>query len=515
LPAYLKNFERLADRIQAALSAPRLTLPVLLLLAASAVFPSSPADPDLFARVALGRLAQTSGSVPTVDPFSFSPKLPVWIDHEWLSGVVFWNVVSRWGDVGLITLKVALVSVTAALTVAATRASSAGSHPSLLFLVLCLGQGIYSWASTIRCQTFTYLFLAYQFFALVTHRQKGAYRYLVPLPLIAVVWVNIHGGYALGITFLWLWTLLYFVERTWSWPLFLASALSSAAPFFTPYGAVTFSKYLFHAITMNRPTISEWAPLWHHPLLFGALLVVMVPIAVGVVLTRDIRRHMLPIGILAYATYCGMSHLRFVTATVMAYAIVGGVYVDASLREAHRWFPLRMARLGRVVATAGLALIGLSLVIVVRAAARPSTYRLDYSAYPVSATQWLRDNQIKGRLLVDFNNGSFALWRLYPKMTISMDGRYEAVYPAETERLNADALAFGTPESARAITILNPTHALVRLTTPYQVLSPHILASWNQIYRDERYAILSRQISPADYARDDPPGSNDMWAPLF
>jgi hypothetical protein len=511
----LTSLERACDRISAILTRPSLTLPVLLLLAIAATLPASPADPDLFARVALGRLAQTTGTVPTVDPFAFSPKLPMWIDHEWLSGVVFWNIVSLWGDAGLIALKVALICLTTVFVFAAARIASPGIHPSLFFLVLCLAQGIYSWGSTIRCQTFTYLFLAYQFFALVVHRQRNNPRYLLPIPLIAIAWVNLHGGYALGMTLLWLWTLLSFLEGRRSWFLVTVSTLSSTAPFFTPYGFLTFSRCLVDAITMKRPTISEWAPLWHHPLLFAWLAVVITILAAGIGLTRDIRRHILPIGVLAYAIYCGVAHLRFVTAAVMVCAIFGGVYFDAFLREARKRFPLRIARLERVIAVTALGVIALSVVTIVRAASQPSTYKLDYSAYPVAATQWLRDQQIEGKLLVDFNNGSFALWRLYPRMTVSMDGRYEAVYAPKTDRLNTEALQLGTPESQRALDILQPTHALIHLSSPMQDLAPSILSSWNVVYRDERYAILSRAGVARNSVSNVPTSTIATWQPLF
>jgi hypothetical protein len=174
-----------------------------------------------------------------------------------------------------------------------------------------------------------------------------------------------------------------------------------------------------------------------------------------------------------------------------------------------------VARLEQVLVAAAVVIIALSLVTIVRAAGRPSTYRLDYSAYPVGATQWLRDNNIEGRLLIDFNNGSFAFWRLYPRMTVSMDGRYEAVYPDETGRLNTDALSLGTPQSERAINILNPTHALVRLTTPNHEFSAEILATWNQIYRDEHYAILSRHPAPKNLVVQERVAAFDMWQPLF
>jgi hypothetical protein len=515
LSAYLETFERLTDRIRAALCRPSLTLPVLVIFAITATLPASPADPDLFARVALGRLAQTTGTVPTIDPFAFSPKLPMWIDHEWLSGVVFWNIVSFWGDAGLIALKVALICLTTTFIVGAAKIASPGIQPNLFFLALCLVQGIYSWGSTIRCQTFTYLFLAYQLFALVAHRQRNTHRYLIPFPMIAIAWVNLHGGYALGMTFLWLWTILSFLEERRSWFLVAVSALASTAPLFTPYGFLTFSRCLVDAITMKRPTISEWAPLWHHPLLFGGLAVVIVILVAGIALTRDIRRHILPLGVLAYAIYCGISHLRFVTATVMVCAIFGGAYFEAFLRTARQRLPLRMERLERVVAVAALGAISLCLATIVRASTKPATYHLDYSAYPVAATQWLRERKIEGKLLVDFNTGSFALWRLYPRMTVSMDGRYEAVYAPETDQLNTEALQLGTPRSERAINLLQPTHALIHLSSPAEELAPSILSSWNVIYRDDLYAVLSRADIGTNLMDHEALGTTDMWQPLF
>lgn len=512
---HLTSFERACDRLRAILANPSVTLPVLLLLAITAVLPTSPADPDLFARVAMGRLVEATGSVPTIDPFAFSPKLPLWIDHEWLSGVVFWNVVSLWGDAGLITLKVVLICATTAFIVASARIASPSRNPSLFFLVLCLGQGIYSWGSTIRCQTFTYLFLAYQFFALVAHRQRNDHRYLLLIPVIAIAWVNLHGGYALGMTFLWLWTILSFIARRRPWFLVAVSALASTAPIFTPYGFLTFSRYLAHAVTMRRPTITEWAPLWQYPLLFAGLLVVIAILVVGISLTRNLRRHILPVGVIIYAIYCGISHLRFVTATVMVCAIFGGAYFDTLLQEARRRFPLRMERLERVMAVAAFGAITYCLATISRVSTQAATYKLNYSAYPVAAIQWLRDQKIEGRLLVDFNNGSFALWRLYPRMTVSMDGRYEEVYAPETNQLNSDALQLGTPESERALDILKPNYVLIHLASPSQEFAPQILSSWSVIYRDERYAIFGRLGAPGKSVTQEERVSSDMWQPLF
>jgi hypothetical protein len=58
--------------------------------------------------------------------------------------------------------------------------------------------------------------------------------------------------------------------------------------------------------------------------------------------------------------------------------------------------------------------------------------------YPVREVDILSRAQAKGNLAVPFWMGSYASWRLYPDIKISMDGRYEAIYPESTFRLNED-----------------------------------------------------------------------------
>jgi hypothetical protein len=53
-------------------------------------------------------------------------------------------------------------------------------------------------------------------------------------------------------------------------------------------------------------------------------------------------------------------------------------------------------------------------------------------AYPVGAVSFLERQNIRGKLLVPFNYGSYALWELRGKMRVSMDGRYDLVYRLET-----------------------------------------------------------------------------------
>ena len=48
--------------------------------------------------------------------------------------------------------------------------------------------------------------------------------------------------------------------------------------------------------------------------------------------------------------------------------------------------------------------------------------------YPIYSVEFLKINDIKGNLFINFTYGSYAAYKLYPKNLIVMDGRYEEVY---------------------------------------------------------------------------------------
>ena len=58
------------------------------------------------------------------------------------------------------------------------------------------------------------------------------------------------------------------------------------------------------------------------------------------------------------------------------------------------------------------------------------------SFYPVGAVETLDQAGVDGNLAVPFRWGSYASWRLAPKIKVSMDGRYEEAYPETTFEMN-------------------------------------------------------------------------------
>ena len=156
-------------------------------------------DPDLFARVAMGRLIDSLGYVPLVDPFAFTPKKIFWIDHEWLSGVVFYFLSQHGGDAALFFGKVFLVGLTVWFLLQATKLLLNDTQPALPWILFCTVSASFVWISTVRCQVFTYLFIAFTLYAFAQYMQRNKAIALLTLPLVMLLWCTLHGGFFVGL----------------------------------------------------------------------------------------------------------------------------------------------------------------------------------------------------------------------------------------------------------------------------------------------------------------------------
>lgn len=511
----VRKFENASDRLRQLFSSPRALLLVSVVAIAWRLLGNSPADPDLFARIGMGRLVEKLSGVSLYDPFAFTAKLPMWIDHEWLSGVVFYQVASRWGDAGLIALKIIAAVWTCVLLVRASILYTPHAAGRVVWTVICTLEASFLWASTVRCQVFTYFLIALTYYALAQYRVNAVSRYLVLIPVGCIALVNMHGGYALEVLVLWIVAGSSFVQRK-PWKLLaIVAALSSLAPACTPYGFRTFTNYLVHALTMERPSVTEWATLYRDLGPFIRTILIATPLAVGIVLALRKRQwDLTALALLGFSFYCGFSHVRFVGFAMLTAVVFGAAYFGLTVELARSMWKSRMVMVERSVAVVGGLLIALMIVEMGAVSLRPDSWRMNMRAYPTRAVEWLRNSGATGRLLVDFNNGSFALWRLYPRFLVSMDGRYEEVYTNQAVVDNSLAFSPHKPEGLAALQRMAPTHILFHLSGYSRDAQRALPAEWQEIYRDESYVLYSTVMSQP--TSDTPAqAALDIWEPLF
>ncbi|GEM_PF-420208 len=145
-----------------------------------------------------GEWILANGRVPTADPFSHTVTGKAWIDFEWLSEILFWLLVDRGGLDLLIAFKMAVTALAfllVALTCRRLEVPGWVTAGILLTAVLAAHERFFA-----RPDLFSNLGAAWTVFAYESlGRKTGRWRLALLLPAVQVLWVNLHGGFILGL----------------------------------------------------------------------------------------------------------------------------------------------------------------------------------------------------------------------------------------------------------------------------------------------------------------------------
>ena len=163
------------------------------------------ADPDLWGHVRFGGDIIHQGITRT-DPYSFTSDIP-WVNHEWLAEVLMDLAWTVGRGTGLIALKMIVVGVTLGFVIASIRRELEPPASDVLVFVALVG--LWSRVFVVRPQLFSVVLFAVLLW-IITSVERGKSGSVWLLPLLFVFWVNLHGGWIVGIGVLLLWTAVGF-----------------------------------------------------------------------------------------------------------------------------------------------------------------------------------------------------------------------------------------------------------------------------------------------------------------
>ncbi len=340
------------------------------------------------------------------------------------------------------SLKVATVALgLLALGVAGLTARRLGASPAAIFVVTLVTLPSFAIGYVpIRPQAFTFLFFAVTLWILVAFDQ-GVRRVLLLLPPLFALWANLHGGFVAGLGVI----ALFFAARTVGgrppWRLLVAGAVAAVATLVNPYG-LQYWQYLARALSMTRPYIVEWMPVYHRllepvywdsqTLMRDALRLVFIGLTIlAVVGARS--RYWPGVLVLAVTGYLGLRHLKHLPLLAIAGIAFVPIHLTLLLQGALDRLRARLAGRQRFATSAAAIVSALlaALLVVDLAVLTPWAPIVSARAYPVEAVDFLRVNGVRGNLATPFDWGQYVLWKLHPAVKVSFDGRYETVYPEE------------------------------------------------------------------------------------
>ncbi len=248
---------------------------VLLVFALAVLFLFSSVLPvwhtDLWGHLNYGRWIVSHRAVPTFEPTMELAKGVPFVDIAWLSQVTGYLMISKFGVPGIQFLNaLGIVTVGGLLTFAVfQRTNNLGA--SLLTLV-AFYWGSYQQLLVVRPQLFGMVCFALVFVLATAPRWKRWK--VVAIPLVFMVWANVHGSFIVGFVALGALTVgraidVYLRTRKCKFVfadsqtrgLFLALELSLVAALLNPYGIAAFAEVFALSSNVNLQSLIEWDPL--------------------------------------------------------------------------------------------------------------------------------------------------------------------------------------------------------------------------------------------------------------
>lgn len=387
---------------------------------------------DLWWHIAGGRWMVENGTLWVGDPFSFTAAGKPWLNDSWLSDVLlhFWTQ-----SLGLETLaywKWALLILTwLVLLRVAWRLSG---DPTSSVLALLLGLGVAAPFLDVRPQL--YSFLGWALLLDLCLREQRPPRWL---PLLYLVWVNLHAGFLLG--FISLPILLaphYLAARSAERRAVLVlGALCVAACLINPNGLEVVVRPLRYAFDSSSPfrALGEWLPPFRRGGIQSPLLpygIAAFVIAAGVwmwELSLGVRkpRSVVPLLLAGLTLAMALRSRRFVPFFAMTQVLVVAPALARLIAEPLR----RVPRYAPAAAALALGIWWMSPLPMRPYAFDRLTAR---SEFPIDTCAFINVNELSGKVFAYYNWGGFVQMCTHGQLKVFIDGRADMLYADQTFR---------------------------------------------------------------------------------
>ena len=390
---------------------------------------------DIGRHLKTGQIIWETKSVPKINLFSFTEPDQPFINHHWLSEVIFY-VLSIWiGLKGLIIFKAIVILLAFALIFASVY-SKTGLWP--LFIGLMASLPILIDRTDVRPEIFSFLFLAYFIYAILKSKHSDEHRYLYALPIIQLFWVNMHIYFALGPGLLFLYIIDRVIHERGNRPqlriISIIFGLSCLATLFNPNfirGALEpfmIMRNYGYSIVENQSIffLKDWGILKMSINFFELSLLLLISsfiiaikngakkisfevlscIALSILAIRMVRNFgpytfiFLPVFSLnlSYSQIAPFLHKKKTQIIILILSIFLTVWLIFSVVNNSYFHFMMMAR----------------------------SFGLNIPNGASKAIDFVNKNNLKGPVFNNFDVGSYLIWKLYPKEKVFVDGRPEA-----------------------------------------------------------------------------------------
>lgn len=384
---------------------------------------------DLGRHIAIGKIITETKSIPKTNLFSFTNPSYLFINHHWLSEVVFYGIYSMFGGLGLQIIKIACIGV--ALYIIYNFKFKIYNFKSV-FLSYLICVPLLLDRIHIRPEIFGYVFFSILLVYLLNKKQFHALDYL-GIFLIMMLWVNMHISFVFGIFVVGLIGIKIVIDKQFK-SLFLLFASAISGLLLNPHGlfGVLYPFLIFrnygYMIVENQSVVYLIQHLSNPFLILFLAASPLVVIALSLFFIKRNYIEALVLAVFFLATIFQWRHLPFFVLSCLAIFPIVIKSILTHVRPLHEI----------ILAAAGFAVIFLlftaSMLFVTNAwytlYENGNTFGFDVSQKEKHGVDFLLKNNVSPNVFNNFDIGGYLIYRLYPKYQVFVDNRPES-YPAD------------------------------------------------------------------------------------
>ncbi|MGA1825741.1 MAG: hypothetical protein ACMUIP_13885 [bacterium] len=450
------------------------------------------------------------------DPYSCSAEGTPWMNEPWFSGVVFYIIYALCGVNGIIYLKsLSIILMVALVLITCHRLKIDLSLSVPLTVLMIFNVGVRFLA---RNEIFVYIFIAAYFLILTEYKYRHAHwRVLIMLPVIQIFWSNMHGSFIVGLfivaIFICSEALRLCRDRVQFkrlGPVCIVFLITLCVCMLNPYGYrlyfQPFKVVFSHSDFIKN--IYEWKSPFESSVFmsyyaFRYYIIWMVLLVLSFIVNIkhfDLFHFFLSafFFIMAFKMHRNITFFTIATCPIMALNF-------QQAGEDYLYLPPDQKARERIGAGVKLVILILLILLVRVSYAHGYIFRKNFSKpiglgiasnMPVKATEYIKENHIKGCCFNSYTYGTYLIFHCFPETRVIIDSRAEHVYSVEFYRRYNKAL-YDLDEFKSLLEEFSVEYILLKYRSQYLVAHwtyLHESSQWALVYYDDTCALYLRRL---------------------
>jgi len=483
-------------------------------------------DYDFWWHIATGRYIVQHKEIPSKDKFSYvteenrgkypatAPREKVLMRQYWLAQVLFYYIYATFGSWGIAVTRALLLTLTLLLVYKGLRLFEISILPSLLLVTPVFYVLLHKFSGE-RPVLFSF-FLGVGVFLIIEDFLKSKRNTIYTLPLVMLIWANLHGGFILGIVFI----SIYLITETFRFILkrtdltkkefyifVLTLTFSILSTLLNPNKLLLVPMLFQSKYKIFAENIQEYRPLYEFyfkrvvNLDYAVLFIIALTIAT--LLLRNIKMGPSHLIILGGVLLMSILHQRFLAFT----ATMGMIIVGKEVMVLYRNTLLRFKSLNTSILKTGADIMIFLLVLFFMAKIsivvnnRIRNFTSDHEITPAKgAIDFIEENRIPGQMFNSDIFGGYIIWRLFPWKKVFTDTRsIDIASTVEYRNIIAgnSTMVGGKPLWERLLDMYNVNFVVVHPLDYYGNIIPltrEIIENdrWRLIYADGNSMVFIR-----------------------